>query len=96
MVYGGAAYAVPIVGDAALGGLDVFGRVSAGGVGAPGEDFDMNTSVEGGLAIRLWDFRLEFGAAAGSTAEPDAPGVIGFIDIRTRRSARPTRMPPPR
>ncbi|WP_425155223.1 hypothetical protein [Candidatus Palauibacter sp.] len=96
MVYGGAAYAVPIVGDEALGGLDVFGRVSAGGVGAPGEDFDMNTSVEGGLAIRLWDFRLEFGAAAGSTAEPDAPGVIGFIDVRTRRSARPTRMPPPR
>ncbi|WP_420634739.1 hypothetical protein [Candidatus Palauibacter sp.] len=96
MVYGEAAYAVPIVGDAALGGLDVFARASAGGVGGPGQDFELHTSLQGGLAIRLWDFRLEFGAAAGSTAEPDAPGVIAFLDVRTRRSARPTRMPPPR
>jgi len=44
----------------------------------------------------MWDFKLEFGLAAGSTLEPDDPGLIGFIDVRTRKSHRPTRMPPPR
>ncbi|WP_420635906.1 hypothetical protein [Candidatus Palauibacter sp.] len=96
MVYGEAAYAVPLIGDAALGGLDVFARGSAGGAGSPRYDFELHAAIAGGLAVRLWDFQLEFGAAAGSTAEPDDPGVIGFIDVRTRRSARPTRMPPPR
>ncbi len=96
MVYAEAAYAVPVLGDAALGGLDVFARGSTARMGSPSDRLQWYGSIQGGLAIRLWDFQLEFGAAAGSTAEPDAPGVIGFIDVRTRRSARPTRMPPPR
>ena len=96
MLFAEAAYAVPLVGDAALGGVDAFARGSAGGIGSDGEGFDLYGSVQGGLALRLWDFRLEFGAAAGSTADPGDPGVIAFLDIRTARSARPTRMPPPR
>ena len=98
MLYAEAAYAVPLVGDATLGGLDLFARGGAGGIGAPGVDFGLHASLAGGLAIRLWEVRLEFGAATGSTAGtgPDAPGVIAFVDVRTGKSARPTRMPPRR
>lgn len=95
LLYAETAYAIPLVGDAALGGLDVFARGSAGGVGSPEEDFELHGAIQGGLALRLWELRLEFGAAAGS-AEPGDPGLITFVDVRTRRSARPTRMPPPR
>lgn len=96
LLYAETTYAIPLLGDAALGGLDVFARGSAGGVGSDDDGFDLHGSMQGGLALRMWDFRLEFGAAAGSTAEPGDPGLIAFIDVRTRRSARPTRMPPPR
>lgn len=100
LLYAETTYAIPLLGDAALGGLDVFARGSAGGVGSRSRsrevDFELHGAIQGGLALRMWDFRLEFGAAAGSTAEPGDPGLIPFIDIRTRRSARPTRMPPPR
>ncbi|WP_428274344.1 polymer-forming cytoskeletal protein [Candidatus Palauibacter sp.] len=96
LLYAETAYAIPLLGDAMLGGLDLFARGSAGGVGTESGGFDLYGSIQGGLALRLWDFRLEFGAAAGSTAEPGDPGLIAFIDVRTRRSARPTRMPPPR
>lgn len=96
LLYAETTYAIPLLGDAALGGLDVFARGSAGGVGSEDDGFDLHGSIQGGLALRMWDFRLEFGAAAGSTAEPGDPGLIAFVDIRTRRSARPTRMPPPR
>ena len=96
LVYAEAAYGIPLVGDAALGGLDAFARGSAGGIGSERDGFDLYASVQGGLALRMWDFRLEFGAAAGSTAEPGDPGLIGFIDVRTRKSHRPTRMPPSR
>lgn len=96
LLYAEAAYAIPLVGDAALGGLDAFARGSVGGVGSKEDGFDPYGSVQGGLALRLWDFRLEFGVAAGSTAEPEDPGAIAFIDVRTRKSHRPTRMPPRR
>ncbi|MDE2662898.1 MAG: polymer-forming cytoskeletal protein [Gemmatimonadota bacterium] len=96
LVYAEAAYAIPLLGDAALGGVDVFARGSGGGIDSPWDEFELYGSVQGGLALRMWDFRLEFGVAAGSTAEPGDPGLIAFVDIRTRRSARPTRMPPPR
>lgn len=96
LLYAETTYAIPLLGDAALGGLDVFARGSAGGVGSEDDGFDLHGSIQGGLALRMWDFRLEFGAAAGSTAEPGDPGLIAFVDVRTRRSARPTRMPPPR
>lgn len=96
LLYAETTYAIPLLGDAALGGLDLFARGSAGGVGSEDDGFDLHGSIQGGLAFRMWDFRLEFGAAAGSTAEPGDPGLIAFVDIRTRRSARPTRMPPPR
>lgn len=96
LLYAETTYAIPLLGDAALGGLDVFARGSAGGAGSDDDGFDLHGSIQGGLALRMWDFRLEFGAAAGSTAEPGDPGLIAFVDIRTRRSARPTRMPPPR
>ncbi len=96
LLYAETTYAIPLLGDAALGGLDVFARGSAGGVGSDDDGFDLHGSIQGGLALRMWDFRLEFGAAAGSTAEPGDPGLIAFVDVRTRRSARPTRMPPPR
>ena len=96
LVYAEAAYAIPLVGDAALGGLDAFARGSTGGVGSEDGGLDLYGSMQGGVALRMWDFRLEFGVAAGSTAEPDAPGVVAFIDVRTRKSHRPTRMPPPR
>jgi len=96
LLYAETSYAIPLLGDAALGGLDVFARGSAGGVGSPREDFDLHGSIQGGLALRMWDFKLEFGVAAGSTLEPDDPGLIAFIDVRTRKSHRPTRMPPRR
>ena len=96
LLYAETTYAIPLLGDATLGGLDVFTRGSAGGIDSTRDDFDLHGSIQGGLALRMWDFRLEFGAAAGSTAEPGDPGLIAFIDVRTRRSARPTRMPPPR
>ena len=96
LLYAETTYAIPLLGDAMLGGLDIFARGSAGGVGSEGDDFDLYGTVQGGFALRMWDFRLEFGAAAGSTAEPGDPGLIAFVDVRTRRSARPTRMPPPR
>ena len=96
LLYAETTYAIPLLGDATLGGLDVFTRGSAGGIDSTRDDFELHGSIQGGLALRMWDFRLEFGAAAGSTAEPGDPGLIAFIDVRTRRSARPTRMPPPR
>ena len=96
MIYAEAGYAIPLLGDAALGGLDVFTRGSVGGIDSTRDGFDLHGSMQGGLALRMWDFRLEFGAAAGSTADPGDPGLIAFVDVRTRRSARPTRMPPPR
>ena len=96
LLYAEAAYAVPLLGDATLGGVDAFARGSAGGIGSEGDGFDLYGSVQGGLALRMWDFRFEFGAAAGSTLEEDDPGVIAFIDVRMRKSHRPTRMPPPR
>ena len=96
LLYAETTYAIPLLGDAALGGLDLFARGSAGGIGSRAADFELHGSMQGGLALRMWDFRLEFGAAAGSTAEPGDPGLIAFIDVRTRRSARPGRMPPPR
>ncbi|MYA32784.1 MAG: polymer-forming cytoskeletal protein [Gemmatimonadales bacterium] len=96
LIYAEAAYAIPLLGDAALGGLDVFARGSGAGIHSPWEDFELYGSIQGGLALRMWDFRLEFGVAAGSTAEPGDPGLIAFVDVHTGRSARPTRMPPPR
>ncbi|MXX68706.1 MAG: polymer-forming cytoskeletal protein [Gemmatimonadales bacterium] len=96
LLYAETTYAIPLLGDAALGGLDAFARGSVGGVGSEHGDFDLYGSIQGGLALRMWDFRLEFGAAAGSTAEPGDPGLIGFVEVRTRRSARPGRMPPSR
>lgn len=96
LLYAETAYAVPLLGDAMLGGVDAFARGSVGGVGSEDDGFDLYSSLQGGLALRMWDFKLEFGLAAGSTAEPDDPGLIGFIDVRTRKSHRPTRMPPPR
>lgn len=96
LLYAETGYAVPLLGDAMLGGLDAFARGSVGGVGSPRDDFELHGSLQGGLALRMWDFKLEFGAATGSTAEPGDPGLIGFIDVRTRKSHRPTRMPPRR
>ncbi|MXW68356.1 MAG: hypothetical protein F4Z72_15330 [Gemmatimonadales bacterium] len=96
LLYAEAAYNIPLVGDPALGGVDAFARGSVGGVGSENDGFDLYGSIQGGLALRMWDFRLELGAAAGSTAEPGDPGFIAFVDVRTRRSARPARMPPPR
>lgn len=96
LLYAETTYAIPLLGDAALGGLDVFARGSAGGIQSPRDDFEPYGAIQGGLALRMWDFRLEFGAAAGSTLEEDDPGVIAFIDVRTRKSHRPTRMPPSR
>ena len=100
MVYAEASYAVPLLGDAALGGLDLFARTSGAVVAFPRYEevsgTDLHATVQAGLALRMWDFKLEFGLAAGSTLDPDDPGLIGFIDVRTRKSHRPTRMPPPR
>ncbi|WP_419937483.1 hypothetical protein [Candidatus Palauibacter sp.] len=95
LLYAETTYAIPLLGDVALGGLDVFARGSGAGIHSPGDDFELYGAIQGGLALRLWDFRLEFGAAAGS-AEPGDPGLIAFLDVRTNRSARPTRMPPRR
>ncbi|WP_420447987.1 polymer-forming cytoskeletal protein [Candidatus Palauibacter sp.] len=96
LLYAETTYAIPLIGDAALGGMDVFARGSGAGIHSPRDDFELYGAIQGGVALRLWDFRLEFGAAAGSTAEPGDPGLIAFVDIRTRKSHRPTRMPPPR
>ncbi len=100
MAYAEASYAVPLLGDAALGGLDLFARTSGAVVAFPRYEevsgTDLHATVQAGLALRMWDFKLEFGLAAGSTLDPDDPGLIGFIDVRTRKSHRPTRMPPPR
>lgn len=96
LLYAETAYAIPLLGDAMLGGLDVFARGSVGGIGSEDHGFDLHGSIQGGLALRMWDFKLEFGVAAGSTLEPDDPGLIAFIDVRTRKSHRPTRMPPRR
>ncbi|MDE2942891.1 MAG: polymer-forming cytoskeletal protein [Gemmatimonadota bacterium] len=97
MVYAEATYAVPVLGDAALGGLDLFARTSGAVVAFPRYEevsgTDLHATVQAGLALRMWDFKLEFGLAAGSTIEPGDPGLIGFIDVRTRKSHRPTRMP---
>ena len=95
LLYAEVAYAIPLLGDAALGGLDVFARGSGAGIDSPGDDFDLYSTVQGGFALRMWDLSLEFGAAAGSTAKSGDPGLIAFVDVRTRRSARPARMPPP-
>lgn len=95
LAYGEAAYAVPILGMATIGGLDAFVRASAGGTWSEGEPLVIDESLAGGLAVRLWDFQMEVGAAIGSGSGPDDVALVPFFDVRLRRSARPTRMPPP-
>lgn len=95
LLYVDATYAVPLLGMATLGGLDVFARVSAGGTSDEGRPFRLEEALTGGLAARLWDFQLEFGLAAGSDVGPDALAVVPFLDVRVRRSARPSQMPRP-
>lgn len=95
LLYADASYAIPLLGMATLGGLDAFVRVAAGGAWSEGEALRIDESVAGGLAARLWDFQLELGAAVGSDTGPDAVAFIPFLDVRVRRSARPTAMPGP-
>ena len=95
LVYAEASYAIPLLGMATLGGLDAFARASAGGTWDEGEALVIDESLAGGLAVRLWDFQMELGVAAGSDAGPDDVRVVPFLDVRVRRSARPTRMPRP-
>lgn len=95
LVYADASYAIPILGLPTLGGLDAFVRASAGGTWAEGRALVIDESLAGGLAVRLWDFQMELGAAVGSDPGPDEVAVVPFLDVRVRRSARPTRMPRP-
>lgn len=95
LVYAEASYAVPILGMATIGGLDAFVRASAGGTWSEVEPLVIDESLAGGLAVRLWEFQMEVGAAIGSDSGPDDVTVIPFLDVRVRRSARPTRMPAP-
>lgn len=95
LLYAEASYAVPILGLATLGGLDAFARASAGGTWDEGEPLVIDESLAGGLAVRLWDFQMELGAAVGADSGPDDVEVVPFFDVRVRRSARPTRMPRP-
>ncbi len=95
MLYAEATYAVPLLGMAALGGLDAFLRASGGGVAGDEQSFHLETAITGGVAARLWDFQMEFGVAVGSTDSPADSEVVAFFDVRVRRSARPSQMSEP-
>lgn len=92
LVYADLGYAVPVLGMATLGGLDVFVRGSAGSAWGAGEEFAMKGAGSGGLAVRVWEFQMETGVAIGS-APGDGSRTVWFFDVRTRRSARPSHMP---
>ncbi|MCG8468647.1 MAG: polymer-forming cytoskeletal protein [Gemmatimonadetes bacterium] len=93
LLYVDATYAVPLLGVPALGGLDAFARVSAGGAGGADEAFRVEESAGAGLAARLWDFQMELGLAVGSTVGPDGAELVPFFDVRWRRSTRPSQSP---
>ncbi len=90
LVYGEAGYAVPLLGVATLGGVDAFVRGSAGSAWSEGDDVDLAAAVAGGVAVRVWDFQLETGVAAGSAMPGGGTDVTVFFDVRVRRTARPT------
>jgi len=91
LVYAEAGYAVPILGLASMGGLDAFGRASAGSVWGDGSDFDLRAAVMGGVAVRALDFQMELGVAAGDGSGGGSETSL-YFDVRVRRSARPTPM----
>jgi len=93
LLYVDATYAIPLLGMASLGGLDVFARLSAGGTSDSGRPFRLEESLTGGVAVRLWDFQMEVGIAAGSDVGPESVRIVPFFDVRVRRSARPSQMP---
>ncbi|MDX1394541.1 MAG: polymer-forming cytoskeletal protein [Gemmatimonadota bacterium] len=94
MVYADVGYAVPVLGMATLGGLDVFARASAGSAWGAGVPFRLEEALSGGIDIRLWEFAMETGVAFGSAAE-GGTRTIWYFDVRTRRGARPTLAPAP-
>ena len=80
MAYAEATYGVPLLGSLDVGGVDAFARVSAATVEA-------NTAgrgaVSGGLSLRFWGWRAEFGAAAGQTLRgyrPDMTPDAALLD----------------
>jgi hypothetical protein len=92
LLYADLGYAVPVLGMATLGGLDVFVRGSAGSAWGAGRAFGLRGAGSGGVAVRLWEFQMETGVAVGS-APGDGSRAAWFFDVRTRRSARPSQMP---
>lgn len=93
LAYAEATYAVPLLGMATLGGLDVFARATAGTAWSEGEPFVLQEALSGGVAIRLWDFQMESGVAVGSDPLEDGVDTVVFFDIRVRRGTRPGSMP---
>ena len=95
VLYLEATYAVPILGMASLGGLDGFARASGGSIwGGDTGSFDLRGAGSAGIAIRLWEFRMETGLAVGSSVG-DGERAVWFFDVGVRRSARPSQMPRP-
>ena len=90
LLFADAEYAVPIIGTARLGGLDIFVRGSVGG--ADQFAFNPHASVAAGVALRLLDFQINFGVVKGATASEEESGVGLLFEVSRPRPVRPTQM----
>lgn len=98
LLFGEAAYGVPLATAGRLARAELFVRGSAGAAWSEGEPLRLEENVTLGLRARLWSFGLELGAAAGPAPRGDPEGgldVLFYFDVRVDRSARPSAMVPP-
>ncbi len=93
LLFGEAAYGVPLATAGRLARAEVFVRGSAGAAWSEGQPLRLEENLTLGLRARLWSLGLELGAATGPAPPGDPEGgldLLFYFDVRVDRSARPS------
>ncbi len=79
-------YAIPLLGDATFGGLDIFTRASLmAGEAADGTNYpQLYSALSAGLAVRVWKLQIEAGGVVGETGDGLGTGL--YFDVRGHSS----------